>query len=176
MWFSLLLVQRVGPVSDDRYARRSTAQTHARLDRRCAPTGLNSRCVGRIYSYGSDVALAVRPLLASGPARGRCDERRGRSPFALLTRLPPQPRRQGGPVDDKVNLAAQLAQFSDHWAPRSVAHLNDYDVMVVKVQGNFVWHQHDETEDFFLVLAGQLTIQMPERAVTLGPGELFVVP
>jgi mannose-6-phosphate isomerase-like protein (cupin superfamily) len=79
-------------------------------------------------------------------------------------------------MNEPINLAAKLAQFADHWAPRTIAGLNDYDVMVVKVQGEFVWHQHDNTDDFFLVLAGRLTIQLPDRAVTLGPGELFIVP
>ena len=78
-------------------------------------------------------------------------------------------------MDDKVNLAAKLEQFSDHWAPRTVAQLNDYDIMVVKVQGEFVWHKHDDTDDFFLVLKGCLVVRMRDRDVTLGPGELFVV-
>src|ERR1041384_4877899 len=79
-------------------------------------------------------------------------------------------------MDDTINLAQKLAQFSDHWAPRTVAQLNDYDIMVVKVQGEFVWHAHADTDDFFLVLKGQLTIRLRDREVTLGPGELFVVP
>lgn len=79
-------------------------------------------------------------------------------------------------MQDKVNLAAKLAQFANHWSPRTVAQLNDYDVMVVKVQGEFVWHKHDETDDFFLVLAGRLVIRLRDREVVLEPGELFVVP
>jgi mannose-6-phosphate isomerase-like protein (cupin superfamily) len=80
-------------------------------------------------------------------------------------------------VDAKVNLAEKLDQFDEHWAPRIVASLNDYKVMVVKTQGEFVWHKHDETDDFFLVLAGRLTIQLRDRPdVELGRGELFVVP
>jgi mannose-6-phosphate isomerase-like protein (cupin superfamily) len=75
-----------------------------------------------------------------------------------------------------VNLAEKLAQFSNYWAPRTIAQLNDYDVMVVKVQGEFVRHTHDDTDDFFLVLEGRLTIRLPDREVVLHPGELFVVP
>jgi mannose-6-phosphate isomerase-like protein (cupin superfamily) len=83
-----------------------------------------------------------------------------------------------------VNLADKLAQFDEHWSPRTVARFNGHDVMVVKVQGEFVWHHHDDTDDFFLVLSGRLTIRMRdgdgardvERDVELGPGELFVVP
>lgn len=79
-------------------------------------------------------------------------------------------------MDDKINLDHKLAQFSDYWAPRTVAQLNDYDVMVVKVKGEFVWHKHDNTDDFFLVLKGRLGVRLRDREVTLGPGELFVVP
>jgi mannose-6-phosphate isomerase-like protein (cupin superfamily) len=79
-------------------------------------------------------------------------------------------------MNQKINLAEKLAGFSDHWSPRTVAQLNDYDVMVVKVQGEFVWHKHDDTDDFFLILKGHLDIQMRDRTVTLGPGEMFVVP
>jgi mannose-6-phosphate isomerase-like protein (cupin superfamily) len=75
-----------------------------------------------------------------------------------------------------VNLAAKLAAFDERWAPRIVAAYNGNDVMVVKVEGEFVWHAHPETDDFFLVLAGELEIELRDRTVTLGPGELFVVP
>ncbi|HEV8376814.1 MAG TPA: cupin domain-containing protein [Candidatus Polarisedimenticolia bacterium] len=77
---------------------------------------------------------------------------------------------------DKVNLASKLTQFQDHWRPRTVARLNDYDVMLVKVHGEFVWHKHDETDDFFLVIDGSLEIRLRDRTVRLSPGELFVVP
>ena len=75
-----------------------------------------------------------------------------------------------------MNLAEKLAAFDDRWSPRIVAAYNGNDVMVVKVEGEFVWHSHPETDDFFLVLAGELDIQLRDRTVTLGPGELFVVP
>lgn len=77
---------------------------------------------------------------------------------------------------EKINLADKLALFDEHWRPRIVATLNDYKVVVVKVQGEFVWHSHPETDDFFLVLAGMLTIQLRDRDVELAAGELFVVP
>jgi mannose-6-phosphate isomerase-like protein (cupin superfamily) len=79
-------------------------------------------------------------------------------------------------MTEKVNLAAKLALFAEHWKPRTVAQLNDYVIMVVKVQGEFVWHKHDETDDFFLVLDGEVQIRLRDRTVVLGPGELFVVP
>lgn len=77
---------------------------------------------------------------------------------------------------DPVNLAEKLATFADHWAPRTVACYNGNDVMVVKVRGPFHWHKHDDTDDFFLVLKGTLRIELRDRAVTLAPGELFIVP
>jgi mannose-6-phosphate isomerase-like protein (cupin superfamily) len=76
----------------------------------------------------------------------------------------------------QVNLEAKLATFSEHWQHRTVAEFNGHDVMVVKVQGEFVWHKHDDTDDLFLVLKGHLTIELRDRQVHLGPGELFVVP
>ncbi len=79
-------------------------------------------------------------------------------------------------MEDKINLATKLATFSEYFSPRTVAQLNNLDVMVVKAKGEFVWHKHDETDDFFLVLKGSITIQMRDGNVTLGPGEVFVVP
>ncbi len=75
-----------------------------------------------------------------------------------------------------INLAEKLATFTEHWQPRTVGQFNGHDLMVAKVQGEFVWHRHEDTDDFFLVLAGRLTIQMRDGDVTLGPGEVFVVP
>jgi mannose-6-phosphate isomerase-like protein (cupin superfamily) len=75
-----------------------------------------------------------------------------------------------------INLAAKLSTFSEHYQPRTVAQFNDNDVMVVKALGEFPWHKHDETDDFFLVLKGQLTLEMRAGSVSLGPGDLFVVP
>ena len=77
-----------------------------------------------------------------------------------------------GPVD----LTDKLSQFSEHWSPKVVARLNDYEVKVVKLQGEFVWHTHDDTDELFLVLDGELTIQLRGGDVTLGPGQLYVVP
>jgi mannose-6-phosphate isomerase-like protein (cupin superfamily) len=81
-------------------------------------------------------------------------------------------------IDSKkpISLAEKLAGFAEHWQPRTVAEFNGHDIMVVKAQGEFVWHKHDETDDFFLVLSGQLQIRLRDRTVTLHPGELFVVP
>jgi mannose-6-phosphate isomerase-like protein (cupin superfamily) len=79
-------------------------------------------------------------------------------------------------VGAKVNLAQALAGVDRRFAPRTVARLNDYKVAVVKARGEFVWHSHAETDDFFLVVKGRLTIQLRDRDVQLEEGELFVVP
>jgi mannose-6-phosphate isomerase-like protein (cupin superfamily) len=75
-----------------------------------------------------------------------------------------------------VNLGDKLALFSEHWSPKVVARLNDYEIKVVKVQGEFVWHSHEDTDELFLVIDGRLTIQLRDGDVTIGPGELYVVP
>jgi len=75
-----------------------------------------------------------------------------------------------------INLAEKLASFTERWQPRTVAEFNGHDVMLVKAQGEFVWHKHDETDDFFLVLRGELEIQLRDRSVTLRAGDLFIVP
>jgi mannose-6-phosphate isomerase-like protein (cupin superfamily) len=75
-----------------------------------------------------------------------------------------------------VNLAEKLAAFDERWSPKIVAQFNGYDVMVVKARGEFVWHSHPETDDFFLVLAGSFVIQLRDGEVRLGPGDLYVVP
>lgn len=75
-----------------------------------------------------------------------------------------------------INLADKLATFDEHWQPRIVADFNGHDVMVVKVKGEFRWHSHADTDDFFLVLKGRLRIELRDRDVELGPGEMFVVP
>jgi mannose-6-phosphate isomerase-like protein (cupin superfamily) len=76
----------------------------------------------------------------------------------------------------KVDLAAALATFDEPWSPRIVAHYNGNKVFLARAKGEFVWHSHPDTDDLFLVLEGQLTIQLRDRDVELGPGELFVVP
>lgn len=75
-----------------------------------------------------------------------------------------------------INLADKLSTFTEHWQPRVVGQFNGHDLMVAKVKGEFVWHKHDDTDDFFLVLSGRISIQLRDGAVTLGPGEVFVVP
>jgi mannose-6-phosphate isomerase-like protein (cupin superfamily) len=121
-------------------------------------------------------------------------EEAGVKPVRALARIPPPYRlhrevasaRRAFPLSEAparresmteaINLAAKLASFDDHWSPRIVADFNGHDVMVVKVKGEFVWHDHQDTDDFVLVLSGKLRIDLPDGPVHLGPGELFVVP
>ena len=81
---------------------------------------------------------------------------------------------------DKINLREKLAQFDGYWQPRVVGAFNGHDLMVVKVKGEFNWHSHADTDDFFMVLSGKLVIQLRDGVVTrdvvLGPGEIYVVP
>ena len=79
-------------------------------------------------------------------------------------------------MNDKINLYEKLSLFEEHWSPRTVAQLNNFDVMVVKAKGEFVWHKHDDTDDFFMVLKGKMTIQLRDRNVHLEAGDLFIVP
>jgi mannose-6-phosphate isomerase-like protein (cupin superfamily) len=79
-------------------------------------------------------------------------------------------------MDDKVNLAEKIGLLQEPYTPGVVGYLNDYKLVVVRVQGEFVWHKHEDTDDFFLVLRGQLTIQLRDRDIELNEGELFVVP
>jgi len=75
-----------------------------------------------------------------------------------------------------VDLRDKLSLFSEHWSPKVVATMNDYEVKVVKVKGEFVWHSHADTDELFLVVDGTLTIQLPDGDVILRAGQLFVVP
>ncbi|MEU6678778.1 cupin domain-containing protein [Streptomyces sp. NPDC046853] len=75
-----------------------------------------------------------------------------------------------------VNIADRLAEFSELWSQKTVAVLNDYEVKLAKLQGEFVWHRHEDTDELFLVISGRLTIQLRDGDVVLAPGELFVVP
>jgi mannose-6-phosphate isomerase-like protein (cupin superfamily) len=75
-----------------------------------------------------------------------------------------------------IDLAERFTRFSDQWSPKVIARLNDYEVKLVRLQGEFVWHTHDDTDELFLVIDGELGIQLRDGDVTLGPGQLFVVP
>lgn len=77
---------------------------------------------------------------------------------------------------ERVNLAAKFVQITEHWRPKVVAELNGQEVKLVKFQGTFVWHHHDDADELFLGVRGRFRIEFKDRAVELGPGELLVVP
>ena len=76
----------------------------------------------------------------------------------------------------KINLAEKFSCFHDQWSPKIIADLNDSHVKLAKVQGEFVWHRHAEEDELFIVVRGRLTIELRDGEVTLGPGELVVIP
>jgi mannose-6-phosphate isomerase-like protein (cupin superfamily) len=75
-----------------------------------------------------------------------------------------------------VNLADKLATFAERWSPRVVAEMNDYQFKLVKLEGDFVWHRHDETDEVFIVLAGEMEVGFRDRSVRVRAGEMLVVP
>ncbi|MEV6728589.1 MULTISPECIES: cupin domain-containing protein [unclassified Streptomyces] len=75
-----------------------------------------------------------------------------------------------------VNIARELSAFDEQWAQRRIARINDYEVKAAKLQGEFVWHTHEDTDEMFLVVSGTLTIRLRDGDVVVGPGELYVVP
>ena len=77
---------------------------------------------------------------------------------------------------EAINLAQKLAAFSEHWSPRVIAEMNDYQFKLVKFQGEFVWHDHKNTDEVFLVLSGEMEIGFRDGTVAVRAGEMFVVP
>lgn len=75
-----------------------------------------------------------------------------------------------------INIAEKFARFSEQWSPKIIAQMNDYHFKIVKIQGEFVWHSHPETDEVFLVLDGELIIHLRDGDVTLKTGEMYVVP
>lgn len=75
-----------------------------------------------------------------------------------------------------INLVEKLGRIDEQWSPRVIAEMNDYQFKLVKLQGDFIWHDHPETDETFIVIAGRVRIDFRDGAVELGPGEMFVVP
>jgi mannose-6-phosphate isomerase-like protein (cupin superfamily) len=75
-----------------------------------------------------------------------------------------------------INISAKLAKFTDHWSPKIIAQMNDYHFKLVKFKGEFVWHDHKDTDEVFIVLNGDMTIHFRDGEVSVKEGELFVVP
>jgi mannose-6-phosphate isomerase-like protein (cupin superfamily) len=75
-----------------------------------------------------------------------------------------------------INFQQKFDLFTEHWAPKVIAEMNDYQFKLVKLQGDFIWHRHEDTDETFIVLDGKLRIDFRDGAVTLAAGEMFVVP
>ena len=75
-----------------------------------------------------------------------------------------------------VNFAEKFGLFSDHWSPKVIAEMNDYQFKLVKIQGEFVWHDHGHTDEVFIVIEGSMNIGFEDRTITLNAGEMHVVP
>ena len=76
----------------------------------------------------------------------------------------------------KVNFQDKLAKFSEHWTPKVIAEMNDYQFKLVKIQGEFVWHNHSDTDEVFIVIEGSMKIEFDDKTVELNEGEMYVVP
>ena len=77
---------------------------------------------------------------------------------------------------EAINFKDKFTKFTEHWSPRVIAEMNDYQFKLVKVEGEFVWHDHPDTDEVFIVIEGSLTIEFRDGSVTLGAGEMFVIP
>jgi len=76
----------------------------------------------------------------------------------------------------KINLEEKLKKFSDHWSPKIIAEMNDYQFKLVKIKGEFVWHNHEDTDEVFIVIEGKMNIEFENETVELNEGEMYVVP
>lgn len=77
---------------------------------------------------------------------------------------------------DKVNIAQKMSLFNEHWRPKIVGELNDYDIKLVKFQGDFVWHKHDDTDEMFLVIDGSFTMKLRDGDIEIHRGEFIIIP
>jgi len=76
----------------------------------------------------------------------------------------------------KINLEDKLSKFSEHWSPKVIAEMNDYQFKLVKIEGEFVWHEHPDTDEVFIVIEGTMQIEFEDRTIELKEGEMLVVP
>tara|TARA_B100000530_G_C15932525_1_gene477516 strand:+ start:834 stop:1193 length:360 start_codon:yes stop_codon:yes gene_type:complete len=77
---------------------------------------------------------------------------------------------------NKINFKEKFSKFSDHWSPKVIAEMNDYQFKLVKIQGDFIWHNHEDTDETFIVIEGEMKIEFENEIVELSEGDMFVVP
>ncbi len=85
-------------------------------------------------------------------------------------------RNKRGKIVEKINLKEKLTKFSDLWSPKVIAEMNDYQFKLVKIKGDFIWHNHDDTDEVFIVVEGKMEIEFDDGTVELAEGEMYVVP
>ena len=137
--------------------------------KRAGVTGLVMTKLDGTARGGILVAIAAQLRPAGAFHRRRRGRRRPRALRGGRFRPRARRRMRIAMTDEPINLADKLATFADHFSPRTLAEYNGHDVMVAKLKGPFVWHKHDDTDDFFLVLKGTLRIELRDRTVTLSP-------
>ena len=122
------------------------------------------------------------PVWEEANARGLVlhEHREGVGAFVAVapagTALLARHARGSAPVPPAINLRDKLARFDDRWSPKVVAEMNDYQFKLVKLEGEFVWHRHDDTDEVFIVIDGRMAIDFRNGRVDLAPGEMCVVP
>ena len=79
-------------------------------------------------------------------------------------------------LPNKINFKDKLSLFSNHWSPKVIAELNDYQFKLVKIKGDFVWHNHKDTDEAFIIIEGEMNIKFKDHTVDLAQGEMFVIP
>tara|TARA_Y100001936_G_C15764878_1_gene503150 strand:+ start:149 stop:517 length:369 start_codon:yes stop_codon:yes gene_type:complete len=77
---------------------------------------------------------------------------------------------------EKINLKEKFSKFSELWSPKVIAEMNDYQFKLVKIQGEFIWHNHKDTDETFLVIEGEMTIEFKDGKIDLSEGEMYIVP
>ena len=76
----------------------------------------------------------------------------------------------------KINFSEKLSEFTDHWSPKVIAEMNNYQFKLVKIEGDFIWHNHPDTDETFIILEGSMFIELEDETVELNEGEMYVVP
>ena len=79
-------------------------------------------------------------------------------------------------MSNKINIKEKFLKFSEHWSPKVIAELNDYQFKLAKIKGEFIWHKHDETDEVFIIIEGKMMIEFRDKKVELMEGDMYVVP
>src|SRR2546422_5673932 len=173
--------QGTGNIDPDKIQKRDNLQPGPRRTK--LYLALHHQSPGEYDDRGSRVSVAIGRWPASPAAlRHRRDTRVRRSDHPVASRWfevsDPRSETMEQPhmASEVINFAQKLSTFAEHWSPRVVAEMNDYQFKLVKLEGEFVWHDHKDTDEVFLVLKGEMEIAFRDRSVVIRAGEMFVVP